>query len=185
MMNDRSASSDSSQIQGQNVHLSADTAPQNAQGSATDDGRQQSSRLMQGKDEKAAEMGVTIEESRESSQRHWRVPTIMIGALLSGILFAIGHHLFYARYDGALVQGSMGQKWVNRIGTAFAFLVKMFLAIAAGSAYVQRQWLSLGSRGYRIGQVDSLFGILGDATLFVDRVWVSNILLAVLAGVTW
>ena len=109
----------------------------------------------------------------------------MIAASLSGIAFAIGHHLFYARYNGTLVQGSMGQKWVNRIGTAFAFLVKTFLAIAVGSAYVQRQWLSLGSQSYRISEVDSLFGILSDATLFLSRVWLSNTLLATLAVVTW
>lgn len=115
----------------------------------------------------------------------WRTSTIMTAALLTGILFALGHHLFYARYDGAIVQGSMGQKWINRIGTAFAFLVKTFLGIAAGSAYVQRQWLYLGSRSHRIGNVDAMFGILGDATLFMDRVWLGNILLATLAAVTW
>ena len=109
----------------------------------------------------------------------------MISALLSGTLFAVGHHLFYNSHDGEDVRGSMGQQWVIRIGTAFAFLVTTFLAAAAGSAYVQRQWYKLGRKEYRIADVDSLFGILGDATFFFDRVWFRDVLLALLAVATW
>ena len=109
----------------------------------------------------------------------------MGSALLSGALFAIGHHLFYDSYNGVDVQGSMGQQWVNRIGMAFAFLTKTFLGVAVGSAYVQRQWYKLGKKQYRIAQVDSLFGVLGDATLFFDRVWFGNLLLALLALTSW
>ena len=116
---------------------------------------------------------------------HWRVPATMVLTLLSGVSLALGHHLFYAQYHGKPVHVSIGQQWVNRIGTGFAFMVQMLLVMTAGSAYVQRQWLSLGSRTHRIDQVDSMFGVLGDVTLFFDKVWVTNVLLALLAGITW
>ena len=167
------------------LQFPAYSTPGTGQGKATSDGQAQSSTLIHRHDDGGIDKKSSVNQANKVSCGHWRVPTIMISALLSGIAFAVGHHLFYASYHGTLVQGSMGQQWVNRIGTAFAFLVKTALAIATGSAYVQRQWLSLGSRPNHIAQVDCLFGILGDATLFVDRVWFSNVLLFVLAGMTW
>jgi hypothetical protein len=109
----------------------------------------------------------------------------MCASFILGIALSIGHHAFYSSYDGTLVQGSMGQQWVNRVGTAFAFLFKTSLSVAAGSAYVQRQWYKLGSRSYSVAQVDSLFGILSDATLFLDKFWVTDGLLGLLALSTW
>ncbi|EON69666.1 hypothetical protein W97_08918 [Coniosporium apollinis CBS 100218] len=110
----------------------------------------------------------------------------MCGSLIAGIALAIGHHFFYLRFDGMRVDGAMSQQWTNRYGTAFAFLVKMFLAIATGAAYVQQQWSTLQSRPIRIDRVDSMFGILGDATLFLStRLWLKAPLLTLPALVTW
>lgn len=118
-------------------------------------------------------------------RHHWRVPIILLTGLSLGFLFALAHHELYAYYHGKPVRGSIGQQWVNRIGTAFAFIVKTALAVSAGAAYVQRQWYKFGSKSHRVIEIDSVFGILNDATFFLDRIWFSNILLAVIAAVTW
>ncbi|OQU96014.1 hypothetical protein CLAIMM_02158 [Cladophialophora immunda] len=114
-----------------------------------------------------------------------RATITMCLALAAGTLLATAHHLVYAYYSGRAVQNSIGQQWINRIGTAFAFLVKTALVIAVGSAYVQRQWYKLGTRSYRIAQVDVLFGVLGDATLFLSGLWFENGLLGLLALSCW
>ncbi|KAJ9641775.1 hypothetical protein H2201_003836 [Coniosporium apollinis] len=117
---------------------------------------------------------------------HWRAPTIMFGSLVAGTALAIGHHFFYFGFDGMRVDKAMSQQWTNRYGTVFAFLVKMFLAIATGAAYVQQQWSIFQSQPIRIDRADSMFGILGDATLFFStRLWLKNPLLTLPALVTW
>jgi hypothetical protein len=54
----------------------------------------------------------------------------MFAALLLGITFAVGHHLFYYFWNDKPVDSDSQQQWVIRGGTAFAFCVKMFLVIS-------------------------------------------------------
>ena len=110
----------------------------------------------------------------------------MVGSLLVGLAFALGHHYFYQHWNRRLVSSDDQQEWLTRIGTGFAFLVKMFWAIAASTAYIQCLWLSLGSEEVRIGNVDSMFDILGNAWKFLDvKLWLRHPFLAALAGATW
>ena len=118
-------------------------------------------------------------------RHYWRAPTVMCTALLSGVIFAIGHHFFYTAYNHEEVARTIGQEWINFLGTAFAFLVQTCLVVAAGSAYVQRQWHVLRMRPFRINQVDAMFSILEDATLFTAGFWHQQIILALLAIITW
>lgn len=110
----------------------------------------------------------------------------MIGSLLLGIAFAIGHHFFYRYCDGKEADHQLQQQWVTRAGTSFAFVVKLLLAIAAGMAYVQQCWVSLKSRPESIRRVDAMFSVLENALQFLDPgLWLRSPLLAFMAIVTW
>lgn len=76
----------------------------------------------------------SVEQHRRHESIHWRVPTVMLGSLLAGTAAAIGHHLFYLHYDNKPVRDFSEQNYLSNGGTAFASLVKMFLAIATGTA---------------------------------------------------
>ncbi|KAJ9611276.1 hypothetical protein H2200_004459 [Cladophialophora chaetospira] len=122
----------------------------------------------------------------DKKNMHWRVPAIVVGTFIAGVLFAVGHHLCYHHYDNQVVQSETKQKWINRIGTGFAFLVKMCFAIATGAAYVQQFWLTLRSREIRVERIDAMFTVLQDPTSFWDlKLWLGNPLLTILAVVTW
>jgi hypothetical protein len=117
---------------------------------------------------------------------HWRVPAVMLGSLLTGIAGAVSHHFFYSHYDNRPVRDGTEQKCLSNGGTAFAFLVKMFLAIATSSAYVQQFWLSLKEKPYRLDRVDRLYSVLKDVTVFCDLgLWLRSPVLTTLAVVTW
>ena len=117
---------------------------------------------------------------------HWKVPFLMISALIIGTVFALIHHLFYFYWNNKAVRSSSQQQWVVRGGTAFAFVVKTAFAVATGTAYSQVLWLSLRGASNRIGRIDSMFGILGNAWEFLDlKLWLGVPTLAVPAIITW
>lgn len=110
----------------------------------------------------------------------------MVGSLVLGIGLALGHHFYYMNWNDRVVQNSDEQQWVARIGTGFAFLVKMFLAIATCTAYVQQLWLDMTGRPVTIENADSLFAVLTNANEFWDlRCWIYRPFLVLLALVTW
>jgi hypothetical protein len=110
----------------------------------------------------------------------------MIGSLILAVVFALGHHLFYRYCNGKEANQQLPQQWVNRGGTAFAFVTKMFLAISTGIAYVQQSWLSLHTHPQSVRRVDAIFAILGNALEFVDLgLWLRNPLLTIPAIITW
>lgn len=125
----------------------------------------------------------------------WATPTGMIVSLIVGILLAVGHDQFYRRLDGTFVSGGDGldwnaspipQEWVIRIGTAFAFLAKTFLVVAACVAYSQRMWYHLKTDEFRIRQIDSLTNALVDVFSFRHvALWVRVPLLALIGMVAW
>ena len=126
------------------------------------------------------------DDTHRMDRIHWRVPTVMIASAVSGILFAISHHYFYLYFDKRRARSANEQSYVINVGTALAFLVKIFLAIATGTAYVQQLWLHIKKSPKSVSQVDALFSILHDATLFWNmKLWFTHLALAVLAVVTW
>ena len=89
---------------------------------------------------------------------HWLAPTTMLMSLLGGYLLVLGHHFFYANLDHKLVMtqsysfpgNKLPPQQLNiSIGTALALLVKICLAIAVSTAYVQMFWRSTSSAKQR------------------------------------
>jgi hypothetical protein len=80
----------------------------------------------------------------------------MVASLSCGVALAWGHHLFYSSLAGQEVhQDKMlqisrlpvsQQRFNTAVGTAFAFLVKSFLALAPTTTYVQIFWKSMKSQ---------------------------------------
>lgn len=128
---------------------------------------------------------------------YWPTPATLGAALLAGILFAVGHHLFYSNLDGqgvptgdfGVVGFSVSEQQFNiSVGNTFAFLVKAALASAVSLAYVQAVWHSTkGSRkGEKLSTLDTTFSILENALGFLKvRVWVKYPLLLILAIIAW
>jgi hypothetical protein len=112
---------------------------------------------------------------------------VMLAGLMFGVLAAVGHHLWNSHWDGMVVEtASVSQTWIRNFGTAFAFLVKMFLAIITSTAFVQQFWVTLKAKPVAIGQVDSMFSVLGSALEFLKvGIWLNNPILALLAIITW
>lgn len=114
-------------------------------------------------------------------------PVWMVVSFVSGIAFAIGHHSFYANYDGQRVESSFpNQAWIVRIGTGLAFLVKTLLVISATIAFTQNQWLVMKSRSFEIRQIDTIFSITSNPLgFFQTRSWFRVPVLLLLAIITW
>ena len=110
----------------------------------------------------------------------------MVASALIGIIFAVGHHAFYSHYNGRVADNEREQRLVINAGTAFAFLVKMFLAIATGTTYVQHFWLRMKSRPHSINHIDAMYSVLQNPLAFWDvRIWGGHLVLLLLALVTW
>jgi hypothetical protein len=117
---------------------------------------------------------------------HWKNPTLMAGALLTGLIFALIHHFFYDYWNGKVVLDETQQQWITRGGTFFAFAFKVALAAGGGVAYVQFLWLSLRQRAYRVRDVDSMFTVLSNPLAFrLVKLWVKLPFLAVVAALVW
>jgi hypothetical protein len=116
-----------------------------------------------------------------------RTVIIMSAGLVLGVLAAVGHHLWYNHWNGKVVEAaSWSQTWIKNFGTAFAFLVKMFLAIITSTAFIQQFWVTVKSKPVAVGQVDSMFTVLQSALQFLSlKLWIQNPLLAFLAIITW
>ncbi|KAI9789350.1 MAG: hypothetical protein M1816_006239 [Peltula sp. TS41687] len=123
---------------------------------------------------------------KKTSRVYWHAPTTMLATFLLGLLFAIGHDRFYHHYDHQPVGSNLEQKVIVNVGTAFAFMVKMFFAISTATVFAQQIWLSLKRRAESIDDIDALFDILGNVLHF-GRVtlWARHWGLAMIALITW
>ena len=122
---------------------------------------------------------------KKTSRVHWHAPATMISALLVGLLFAIGHDRYYHYYDHRAVGSSLEQTVIVNVGTAFAFLVRMFFAISTATVFSQQIWLSLRCRAESIQDIDALFDSLGNVLQFRKIIlWARHWGLAVIALIT-
>jgi hypothetical protein len=124
---------------------------------------------------------------RSLQRIHWRAPTTIISAFLFGLLFAIGHHLFYNSLNGKTVDDEIfSQQFNSAVGTAFAFLVRAALVISIGTSYWQVFWGTLSRRQLRVDTVDSMAGLLSSLLEFLNlRAIVASPWLTSLAAVSW
>ena len=81
--------------------------------------------------------------------------------LIVGILFAIGHHLFYKSLNG---KEATNQLRLLRYGAALSFLSKASLAAATVTAYRQRVWMTVRRKVLTVAAVDGLFAATEDLT---------------------
>jgi len=128
---------------------------------------------------------------------HWLAPTVMLLALLSGTLLALGHHLFYQSLAGRPAPNGAysiagtnvsRQQFNTAVGTAFAFLVKALLALAVGLAYTQAFWRAaqVAEGGIGLAGLDTLHSILSDIVGFLKvHVWWRHPGLLLLAFIAW
>ena len=130
---------------------------------------------------------------------YWFTPVCMVGGLFFGVLFAIGHHLFYHSLAGTnasngaysvLGYGVSKQQTNTSIGTAFGFIVKASLVFAVSTVYVQFFWravrTSSSKAGVRLSYMDATFAGLDDVLAFLDvKTWLRSPMLLLLAAVTW
>lgn len=94
-------------------------------------------------------------------QRYWKPHYNMFFLLLVGILFAVGHHLFYLSLDGKEADNQMR---LLRYGAALSFLSKASLAAATVTAYRQRVWMTVRRKVLTVAAVDGLFAATEDLT---------------------
>jgi hypothetical protein len=128
---------------------------------------------------------------------HWRAPTFTVLFLISGIIFSIGHHLFYrslagtpASNEGYNIYTTVVSKQQLNIaaGTAFAFVVKATLVAAITATYIQLFWREIAHRTKSIPleSIDSIFSALANGfTLFRLWIWYRYPLLFSIAVVCW
>ncbi|RSM04592.1 hypothetical protein CEP52_006775 [Fusarium oligoseptatum] len=114
---------------------------------------------------------------------HWYHPSLMVVLWLVGFALAVGHHVYYVSMDG---RDAGDQRWVIRVGTGFAFLVKACFAASLDIAIKQLVWTMLRRRSMSLGGIDALFAITTDPTAFlIHDIWMGMPCLVLLAVLLW
>ena len=128
---------------------------------------------------------------------HWLAPTLMMSTAVAGIVFAAMHHAFYSSLQHNLVktkpQNLAGfettEQQINIIlGTAFAFLVKAFLATSVGIAFIQVFWKALtgSNNAFTLSRVDTIYSLPSSViSLFFVHHWWRSPLPFLMAVIIW
>lgn len=116
----------------------------------------------------------------------------MLTAWASGVLLAVGHHLFYNSLDGTSVSngyflhGLSKQQLTFALGTMFAFLANSLLALALSTSYLQVVWKAIKERETPLPIIDTFFsGTITIYSLWRLDVWWKHPLLFLLAFAFW
>jgi hypothetical protein len=104
----------------------------------------------------------------------------MYALLLIGLLFAIGHHVFYAGLNG---RDADNQLRVLRYGATLSFLCKASLAASVILAFRQRVWMTVRRKVLSLGAVDSLFAAAEDLTAIFNLEAIKQAKIAMLLAV--
>ena len=125
---------------------------------------------------------------------------MMILSLACGVLFALGHHLFYNSLQNKPTSTGdytfmgthhPGQQFNIALGTAFAFLVKAAFGIALSTAYYQVFWMVVKqdseAKNHRtLERLDTAFsGISSVISLLDAPMWYRYPLLFFIAATIW
>jgi hypothetical protein len=124
---------------------------------------------------------------------HWRASTIMVTSLISGMLLALGHHLFYNHLDGKVVgtnehviKGVTPQQLNLTIGTLFAFLVHALLSVAVTTSYTQIVWRAIKKRATTLSAIDTLFHVVSNFwSLMFLSTWLKYPILFLVGVTIW
>ena len=136
---------------------------------------------------KISEKATALTETRLKRSGSWRAPFIIISFFIAGLCLALVHHFFNSYLHGRAVSVAViSQTWVSRLGTGFAFLFKMVLAISIGSAYIQRQWWKFHRQDFSIHEIDAITSILGNiSSISTLSAWARTPILLVIAVISW
>ncbi|KAJ7115892.1 hypothetical protein C8R44DRAFT_739605 [Mycena epipterygia] len=130
-----------------------------------------------------------------SPKKLWVPALTIIGSLIVGCLFAIGHHVYYNSLSGHAVESTSvfsglkvyDQKWANHVGTGLAFLTKFFFSLCIGAAYVETLWkIARRPLGLSVAGLNASFGLLSNPMNFMstDLLFSAQFLL-LLAAISW
>ncbi|KAL2423855.1 hypothetical protein ABEF95_008619 [Exophiala dermatitidis] len=111
----------------------------------------------------------------------------MLLCFTSSVVLAIGHHvlnLCLASKDVAELP--VNQQWVSRGENALAYLVKILLVLATGTAYFQCVWHNARGRPTKISHFDSMFGALDNIVVLRHvRFWYRKPVLVMIVVIIW
>ena len=135
------------------------------------------------------EMGAILPSKGDGSVHaiDWRAPVVMFSSFAGAVLFAIAHHVLNLKLDGKeITELAVSQQWISRAGNALAYIVKMLLVLATGTAYFQRVWHHARGKPTKLSQFDSLFGVQ-DSILEFRHVtfWLRRPVLLLLIIILW
>ena len=106
----------------------------------------------------------------------------MLGYLLAGVVFGLGHHEYYGFLDGLVVKSNSQQQWAVRIGTGLAFLTKIMFTAAIGIAFTQYLWFTARGEALTLRSLDALFTLTSNPKSFFDSSVLKSAKLLTLIG---
>ncbi|KAL2394035.1 hypothetical protein ABEF93_002634 [Exophiala dermatitidis] len=111
----------------------------------------------------------------------------MLLCFTSSVVLAIGHHVLNLCLASKVVaELPVNQQWVSRGENALAYLVKVLLVLATGTAYFQCVWHNARGRPTKISHFDSMFGALDNIVVLRHvRFWYRKPVLAMIVIVIW
>lgn len=125
---------------------------------------------------------------------YWKTCITMILALISGFLFALGHHLYYSNLASTPVPdgnhralGGLSKQQANlTVGNLFAFLVKASFAVSVSAAYTQVAWRTVKRQHNTLSVLDAVFSAVNNiAPLVRISVWWKYQMLLLIVLISW
>ncbi|KAK3984055.1 hypothetical protein QBC44DRAFT_386065 [Cladorrhinum sp. PSN332] len=110
----------------------------------------------------APEYSQKISTNRPGSRWGWlQAPWVMYALFFAGVVFAAGHHIFYASLDG---KPADDQIKMMRFGGLLSYAAKASLVAAVLFGYKQQVWLTVRRKHLRLKTIDSIFSATQDLT---------------------
>ncbi|ATZ45633.1 hypothetical protein BCIN_01g03800 [Botrytis cinerea B05.10] len=107
-------------------------------------------------------------------------------APLSGLILAIGHHVYYSSLNGTPADDSARQNWSIRFGAVFASLVVVCFKAITVSALGQYFWTVIRAKGLKISDLDKLYALTSSPIgIFSFSVFKNTTLAAAIGIIFW
>ncbi|KAM3151156.1 hypothetical protein ABEW05_008487 [Botrytis cinerea] len=105
---------------------------------------------------------------------------------LSGLILAIGHHVYYSSLNGTPADDSARQNWSIRFGAVFASLVVVCFKAITVSALGQYFWTVIRAKGLKISDLDKLYALTSSPIgIFSFSVFKNTTLAAAIGIIFW
>ncbi|KAK4161553.1 hypothetical protein QBC43DRAFT_323523 [Cladorrhinum sp. PSN259] len=125
-----------------------------------------------------------ISTVRPGSRWGWlQAPWVMYALFLAGVVFAAGHHIFYASLDG---KPANDQIRMMRFGGLLSYAAKASLVGAVIFGYKQQVWLTVRRKNLQLGTIDSIFSASQDLTALLNWEFIRKAKVSIfLVSVSW